>query len=77
MTARLLLILVRFYQACVSPLVPSACKFYPSCSHYACEAIERHGARRGAGLAIRRVWRCRPFAPGGWDPVPDSESEAL
>jgi putative membrane protein insertion efficiency factor len=49
----------------------SACKFYPSCSHYAAEAIERHGARRGLLLAAARLWRCRPFTRGGHDPVPD------
>jgi uncharacterized protein len=49
----------------------SACKFYPSCSHYAAEAIERHGARHGSRLAIARLWRCRPFTAGGHDPVPD------
>jgi len=62
---------LRFYQACLSPLMPYACKFYPSCSRYACQAIELHGARRGAWLALRRVLRCRPFSPGGFDPVPE------
>jgi len=67
----LLLVGVRFYQAILSPLMFSICKFYPSCSHYAAEALERHGARRGLRLAAERLWRCRPFTPGGYDPVPE------
>lgn len=70
---RLLLAAIRIYQGFLSPLVPAACKFYPSCSCYAYEAIERYGARRGTWLAVARVWRCRPFAPGGVDPVPELE----
>jgi putative membrane protein insertion efficiency factor len=73
-SARLLLAAVRVYQGFFSPLMPSACKFYPSCSRYAYEAIEGHGARRGAWLALRRVLRCRPFSPGGVDPVPEREA---
>jgi putative membrane protein insertion efficiency factor len=69
--AWLLLAGLRFYQACLSPLMPYGCKFYPSCSRYACQAIELHGARRGAWLALRRVLRCRPFSRGGYDPVPE------
>jgi putative membrane protein insertion efficiency factor len=67
----LLLLGVRFYQAVLSPLMFSICKFYPSCSHYAAEALEKHGARRGLRLAAGRLWRCRPFTQGGYDPVPD------
>lgn len=67
----LLLLGVRFYQAILSPLMFSICKFYPSCSHYAAEALEKHGARRGLRLAAGRLWRCRPFTPGGYDPVPE------
>jgi putative membrane protein insertion efficiency factor len=67
----LLLAAVRFYQAVLGPLMFSACKFYPSCSRYAAEAIERHGARRGLRLAAVRLWRCRPFTQGGVDLVPD------
>ncbi len=70
---RLLLVGVRVYQGYLSPLMPLACKFYPSCSRYAYEAIERYGARRGAWLAIRRLLRCRPFVRGGIDPVPEIE----
>ena len=67
----LLLLGVRFYQAILAPLMFSICKFYPSCSHYAAEAIARHGARHGLRLAAERLWRCRPFTPGGYDPVPE------
>jgi uncharacterized protein len=69
--ALLLLLGIRFYQVMLAPLMFSACKFYPSCSHYAAEAIERHGAWRGLRLAAGRLWRCRPFTQGGHDPVPD------
>jgi hypothetical protein len=73
---RLLLLGVRFYQVMIAPMMMiSACKFYPSCSHYAAEAIERHGVRRGVRLAAARLWRCRPFAAGGHDPVPDADGE--
>jgi uncharacterized protein len=71
----LLLAGVRFYQAALSPLLFSACKFYPTCSRYAEEAISRHGARRGFRLAAARLWRCRPGTHGGFDPVPDVEPE--
>jgi putative membrane protein insertion efficiency factor len=70
--ARALLFAVRVYQAFFSALTPSACKFYPSCSHYAAEAVRVHGARRGSWLALRRVSRCHPFTPGGVDLVPDA-----
>ena len=71
MATRLLLGLLAFYKACLSPIAFSFCKFYPTCSAYAREAIERHGARRGLLLALRRFWRCRPLAAGGYDPVPE------
>jgi len=70
--ARALLFAVRVYQAFFSALMPSACKFYPSCSHYAAEAVRIHGARRGSWLALRRVSRCHPFTRGGVDLVPDA-----
>ena len=71
MIARVLLLVLRAYQAAISPLIGSGCKFYPSCSNYAYEAGERWGARRGAWLELKRLLRCRPFSPGGWDPVPE------
>jgi uncharacterized protein len=66
----LLLLLVRAYRRVVSPALPAACRFYPSCSAYAETALRRHGAAKGAWLAARRVARCHPFHPGGIDPVP-------
>jgi uncharacterized protein len=68
-----LLAFVRFYKIFFSPFLGGACKFYPSCSNYAQEAIELHGARRGSWLALKRLGRCRPFTKGGFDPVPDAE----
>lgn len=62
--------LVRLYQRTLSRLLPSTCRFQPSCSQYAVEAIERHGFWRGLGLSLRRLLRCHPFHPGGYDPVP-------
>jgi putative membrane protein insertion efficiency factor len=66
----LLLLLVAFYRRLVSPLLPAACRFYPSCSAYAETALRRHGAVRGTWLTARRLARCHPFHPGGIDPVP-------
>ena len=65
-----LLLLVKAYRRLVSPLLPPACRFHPSCSAYAVTALERHGALKGSWLAARRVARCHPFHPGGIDPVP-------
>ena len=62
---------VRAYQLFVSPLLPPSCRFLPSCSEYAAEAIERHGALRGVGLALRRLARCHPWGGSGYDPVPE------
>jgi len=66
----LLLLLLRSYQYAVRPLLGANCRFYPSCSDYAKEAIERHGALRGLWLSVRRVAKCHPYHPGGFDPVP-------
>jgi putative membrane protein insertion efficiency factor len=63
-------ILIRAYQLVLSPLLGPRCRFYPSCSHYAIEAIESHGALRGSWLSAKRICRCHPFNPGGFDPVP-------
>lgn len=65
-----LILLVRVYQNILSPLLPASCRYYPSCSTYAIEALERHGALRGGWLTLRRLGRCNPFRPGGYDPVP-------
>lgn len=66
----LLVGVVRGYQLFLGPLLPAACRYYPSCSTYAIEALERHGAWRGGWLALKRLGRCHPFRPGGYDPVP-------
>ena len=63
-------LLVRAYRYAVSPMLPPACRFHPSCSEYAEQALERHGALRGSWLAARRVCRCGPWHDGGCDPVP-------
>jgi putative membrane protein insertion efficiency factor len=70
MMRQLFILMVRGYQVTLSPLLPAACRYYPSCSAYAIEALERHGALRGSWLALRRIGRCHPFRPGGYDPVP-------
>jgi uncharacterized protein len=64
------IVFIRLYQQCVSPYLGPRCRFHPSCSHYACEAVEAHGFLRGCWLSLRRLLRCHPFHPGGFDPVP-------
>ncbi|TLY29275.1 MAG: membrane protein insertion efficiency factor YidD [Nitrospirae bacterium] len=66
---QLCLSLIRLYQRWVSPLLAPACRFEPTCSHYAYEAIQRYGVLRGLGWASRRLLKCHPFHPGGFDPV--------
>jgi len=70
MIARILRAAVQAYQWCLRPILPRACRFHPSCSEYADEALARHGAWRGGLLSARRVCRCGPWHPGGYDPVP-------
>ena len=70
LAARLLIVPVTGYRRFISPLLPPVCRFYPSCSEYALEALRTHGAARGLWLAIRRLARCHPFNAGGYDPVP-------
>ena len=64
------LILIRIYQLTLSKGLPSSCRFTPSCSHYGYEAIEKHGFLKGGWMAIKRIGRCHPLHPGGYDPVP-------
>ena len=66
----ILLSLIRGYQAFVSPLLPAACRYTPTCSAYAFEAIEKYGPLKGFWLAFKRILRCNPFSKGGYDPVP-------
>lgn len=65
-----LLAIIHFYQRHISPLLGSNCRYYPTCSHYTAEAIERYGALRGFWMGMRRIARCHPWAAGGFDPVP-------
>ncbi len=65
----LLVALLRFYKAAVSPLLPPSCRFMPTCSEYAMEAVQKYGALRGGWMGVRRLLRCHPFHPGGFDPV--------
>lgn len=67
---KLLIFVIKMYQKTVSRWLPSRCRFYPSCSQYTVEAVQKYGAARGLWLAARRVWRCHPLNPGGYDPVP-------
>ncbi len=66
--------LLRGYKAAISPLLGPRCRFHPSCSSYAMQAVERYGALRGGWLALRRIGRCHPLHPGGYDPVPEAPS---
>jgi len=65
----ILIWVLKFYQAVISPWLPPSCRFVPTCSEYARQAIERHGALRGSMLGLGRLLRCHPFHPGGYDPV--------
>ncbi len=67
---KLALLLIRFYQKFISPLKPPTCRFYPSCSEYTYQAIARYGLLKGGWLGLKRLSRCHPWNPGGYDPVP-------
>lgn len=71
----LLILPIRFYQVAISPMLPAACRYTPTCSQYAIEAIRIHGPFRGLWLAIRRILRCHPWGGSGYDPVPPKHSE--
>lgn len=74
---RALLWLIRFYRRALSPYLPASCRYTPTCSQYALEAVERYGWRRGGWMAARRVLRCNPFHRGGYDPVPEPPETAI
>ena len=61
---------IRFYQRAISPLLPPSCRYSPTCSQYALEAVQRHGLMRGVWMGLKRIMRCHPFCSGGYDPVP-------
>lgn len=70
MVKQLFLALIRFYRRWISPALPPSCRFYPSCSEYTYQAIEKYGTLRGGWMGVRRIVRCNPWNPGGYDPVP-------
>jgi len=70
MIQKLILFLVWFYKQAISPYLAPCCRYYPSCSEYAYEAVQKHGAFRGSFFALKRILRCHPFRRGGYDPVP-------
>lgn len=67
---KILILLVKFYQGAISPHTPAACRYYPTCSEYAIQAILKYGAMKGSWLAIKRILRCHPWGGSGYDPVP-------
>ncbi|HCE39423.1 membrane protein insertion efficiency factor YidD [Alloalcanivorax profundimaris] len=73
---RVLLTGLRVYQLVLSPWIGNQCRFYPTCSEYARQAVETHGSLRGSALAAKRLCKCHPWHPGGFDPVPGREEEA-
>ena len=66
---KIMIILIRFYQLCISPMLGNNCRYYPTCSQYAIEAIEKKGIIRGSWMAVKRICRCHPWHTGGYDPV--------
>jgi uncharacterized protein len=73
MISKMLVGFIRFYQIFISPLKPPTCRFYPTCSHYGIQAIQRFGPIKGTWLTIKRIVKCHPFHPGGMDPVPEKK----
>ena len=67
------LILIKIYQTIISPLTPATCRFQPTCSHYAKEALEKHGFLKGGWLALKRIFSCHPWGPSDYDPVPEKD----
>lgn len=72
---KIILLIIRFYQRYISPMSPPSCRFYPTCSQYAIEAVEEHGAIKGSYLAVRRILKCHPLHKGGFDPVPPKKKK--
>jgi len=75
MVKKIFLAIIQFYQVAISPLKPPTCRFYPTCSHYGVEAIQRFGALKGGWLTLKRISKCHPFHPGGLDPVPEKDPD--
>ncbi|MGX6443122.1 membrane protein insertion efficiency factor YidD [Neobacillus sp. K501] len=73
MLKKIFIAIIRFYQVVISPIKPPTCRFYPTCSHYGLEAVQRFGAVKGGWLTIKRILKCHPFHPGGVDPVPEKK----
>jgi uncharacterized protein len=73
MLKRIFISIIRFYQVIISPIKPPSCRFYPTCSHYGLEAVNRFGALKGGWLTVKRILKCHPFHPGGIDPVPEKK----
>ncbi len=73
MLKKVFISLIRFYQVVISPIKPPSCRFYPTCSHYGLEAVQRFGALKGGWLTLKRILKCHPFHPGGIDPVPEKK----
>jgi len=69
------LLLIRFYQVAISPYTPASCRYAPTCSHYAIEALEVHGLFKGSWLAIKRISKCHPWGGNGYDPVPEKKGQ--
>lgn len=74
---RIFMALIQFYQKFLSPLKPPTCRFYPTCSHYGMEAIRVHGALKGGWMTMKRILKCHPFHPGGFDPVPEKKDDPV
>jgi putative membrane protein insertion efficiency factor len=73
MLKKVFISIIRFYQIVISPIKPPSCRFYPTCSHYGLEAVQRFGALKGGWLTVKRILKCHPFHPGGLDPVPEKK----
>lgn len=73
MLTKVFLSIIRFYQVVISPIKPPSCRFYPTCSHYGLEAVQKFGALKGGWLTLKRILKCHPFHPGGIDPVPEKK----